>query len=431
LAPLSRGELSTPARFDVLPTEAAAPERRVFVLALGLTNIAFLSIDLATAWPGRGVLLAGRVALTVVLLATPALIARAAAPRRARAVAGAAGALAAICFGAVAYGSGGLRGPYLGLMPLLPMIYLIGIPDAPIAVLVTGLISAALGLSLAVQGGARGSALALWLAAFASGTGYATTGAALHLRARRRDAQAQRELARGEQRRKQAERLALVGRLAAGLAHEVNNPLAVVSANVSFLSGALGRAGLGADPDLRDALAETRASVDRLRRIVIDVSALARETPEERASFDLAPVLAEAAQLASVRGIPVALAVPEGLPPVLARRHRLVEIVAGVLVSAAEADGRADAPGQAPLRVSAWAERDRVAVAIGDLRPGTRLPLDDLLVVLARERLAECGGVLDADAPRGGPGRLVLRVPADRGHARSTRALTPPPAHRA
>ncbi len=388
MAPLSRGELSTPARFDVLPTEAAAPERRVFVLALGLTNIAFLSIDLATAWPGRGVLLAGRVALTVVLLATPALIARAA-------------------------------------------VYLIGIPDAPIAVLVAGLISAALGLSLAVQGGARGSALALWLAAFASGTGYATTGAALHLRARRRDAQAQRELARGEQRRKQAERLALVGRLAAGLAHEVNNPLAVVSANVSFLSGALGRAGLGADPDLRDALAETRASVDRLRRIVIDVSALARETPEERASFDLAPVLAEAAQLASVRGIPVALAVPEGLPPVLARRHRLVEIVAGVLVSAAEADGRADAPGQAPLRVSAWAERDRVAVAIGDLRPGTRLPLDDLLVVLARERLAECGGVLDADAPRGGPGRLVLRVPADRGHARSTRALTPPPAHRA
>jgi PAS domain S-box-containing protein len=69
-----------------------------------------------------------------------------------------------------------------------------------------------------------------------------------------------------------AERTAAIGRLAAGVAHELNNPLAWMGSNVHFVQEALtdleakgSAAGLG---ELRQALAEVVDGVDRVRAIV-------------------------------------------------------------------------------------------------------------------------------------------------------------------
>jgi Cys-tRNA(Pro)/Cys-tRNA(Cys) deacylase len=95
-----------------------------------------------------------------------------------------------------------------------------------------------------------------------------------HRRMRRVDHELEREQARAlrlsETRRAQAERLAIVGRLASGVAHEVNNPMAWVKANVSQLEAHVsGKAALP-QAELLELLDETRQGIDRVNQIVAD-----------------------------------------------------------------------------------------------------------------------------------------------------------------
>jgi signal transduction histidine kinase len=76
-------------------------------------------------------------------------------------------------------------------------------------------------------------------------------------------------LAESERRRAESERLADVGRLAAGVAHQVNNPLSAVKSNVRWL-GEAGAAG-APEAERREVVADTLAAVDRISEIVADL----------------------------------------------------------------------------------------------------------------------------------------------------------------
>jgi signal transduction histidine kinase len=89
-------------------------------------------------------------------------------------------------------------------------------------------------------------------------------------------------LARGEQ-------LAAIGTLAAGVAHEINNPLAYVSANLNHL-----RALFFEDPDpdeVKEILAESRQGLARVGTIVADLLRMARQGANEREVCDLGEVV--------------------------------------------------------------------------------------------------------------------------------------------
>lgn len=80
-----------------------------------------------------------------------------------------------------------------------------------------------------------------------------------------------RELAETHSALVQAEKLAALGQFAAGVAHEVNNPASVVTANLSWLSHALARPGQGdeADPDeAREVLGESLDAMKRINELV-------------------------------------------------------------------------------------------------------------------------------------------------------------------
>ncbi len=80
-----------------------------------------------------------------------------------------------------------------------------------------------------------------------------------------------------------ADRLISVGTLAAGMAHELNTPLAYVAANLEYLLRAVPPAAPdGARAEIVEALRETAEGVERLRVIIEDLRTFVRTTGDDR-----------------------------------------------------------------------------------------------------------------------------------------------------
>ena len=85
------------------------------------------------------------------------------------------------------------------------------------------------------------------------------------------------ELRRMQLEVERAERLASIGRLAAGIAHEIRNPLASISGSIEML-----KTTPGADADSRQLMDIAVREVDRLNRLITDLLDYARPRSEER-----------------------------------------------------------------------------------------------------------------------------------------------------
>jgi two-component system NtrC family sensor kinase len=105
-----------------------------------------------------------------------------------------------------------------------------------------------------------------------------------------------------------ADRMAALGSLAAGVGHQMNNPLAFLMANLSFVREEIGRLReslkTGAEPvrpkdldEVLDALGESLEGAERLKTIVQDLRLLAREKPRHRARVNLHAVLEDTLKL--------------------------------------------------------------------------------------------------------------------------------------
>lgn len=149
-----------------------------------------------------------------------------------------------------------------------------------------------------------------------------------------------------------AERTASLATLAAGMSHEINNPLAVLIANVYVVSEALVRApddaraawaragGEGLDA-LVEGLRDARTAANRIRDIVASLRAFAGRAFPSRVRCDIDAALAVAYEVAR-NAIPerahVRTALPE-LPEVAIDEASLVHVFAGLLTNAGQAGG--------------------------------------------------------------------------------------------
>ncbi len=91
-----------------------------------------------------------------------------------------------------------------------------------------------------------------------------------------------------ESRLKEKEHLALIGEMAAGLAHEIRNPLASISGSVQFL-----RRELSLEPQLRSLMDIIVKESDRLSSFIEEFLNFSRPAPLELSEFDLAAVIDE------------------------------------------------------------------------------------------------------------------------------------------
>ncbi len=95
----------------------------------------------------------------------------------------------------------------------------------------------------------------------------------------------------------QAERFAVLGRLAAGLAHEIRNPLGAISGCVELV-----RETAALDPEERRLLVTVSRDVERLNQLVTDMLQFARPRPPDLQPTDLAALAGEVVTLAKTSG---------------------------------------------------------------------------------------------------------------------------------
>ncbi|MCI0342476.1 MAG: ATP-binding protein [Planctomycetales bacterium] len=208
-----------------------------------------------------------------------------------------------------------------------------------------------------------GSAVEAALAAVASGTG---PGA--QVRAVVRDVTAERELRR---RLARTERLAALGAVSAGIAHEIRNPLAGISATVQHLLGK----GPADDPN-RSRLERISLGVSRMESLVGRVLAFAAP-PEPHPEAVAAQAMADEAlaiveDRAQRAGVAVVRAHGERLRHAFADRGQVVQALLNLLGNALDA-----MPKGGTLRVATReAPGGKVEIAVGDTGPG--IPAQDL-----------------------------------------------------
>ncbi len=230
------------------------------------------------------------------------------------------------------------------------------------------------------------------------------------------------ETRRLEARALHAERLAALGRLAAGLAHELRNTLAGVDAGLQVFE----RGELLPAEERREVTREMRARIERARRVLDDVLAWARPPRLDRYCWPV-PDLLESFRDA-VTGIPgsegLAVEIGDTTPVeeelVLVDPLRIGQVAVNLLQNAARAMG-----GKGTVRLSAAREGRFVAIRFRDRGPGiapevrerifepffTTSPEGTGLGLPIARSLAEAHGgrlVLEETGPRGTTFRLDL-----------------------
>jgi two-component system NtrC family sensor kinase len=135
-------------------------------------------------------------------------------------------------------------------------------------------------------------------------------------------------------------RMASVGTLAAGLTHEINNPLTYVLANANFALDQVkgGRLSGPQLPELRLALEELCEGAERASGIVADLSGFVRGDGLESVPVDLRPVLETALRMTrhQVKGRAQLVSSLGEVPLVSGSRARLGQLVVHLLVNAAQ-----------------------------------------------------------------------------------------------
>jgi signal transduction histidine kinase len=171
-----------------------------------------------------------------------------------------------------------------------------------------------------------------------------------------------------EERLRQAERLVAMGTFAAGIAHEVNNPLTAI-----LLAARHALMGNRKPATLRIALGEIVADAQRCARIVRGVLRFARQEPSEKAPEDLNEIVHQARRLTSDlahrRHVGVRLELAKDLPTVAANRTDIEQALVDVINNAIEAS----AAGQEVV-VRTETAPDAVRVRVQDR--GTGMPAE-------------------------------------------------------
>jgi two-component system NtrC family sensor kinase len=166
----------------------------------------------------------------------------------------------------------------------------------------------------------------------------------------------------------QSEKLAAVGQLVSGVAHELNNPLTSIAGLSEFL---LEQKEISKKD--RGHLKVIHEQAQRAGHIVRDLLTFARTGPAERTPVDLNDVIQRTLQLMEydlkLKDIEVRRDLRAALPPVHGDRHTLQQVVLNLVTNAAQAVAENGKGRPRAITVSTWFD-DHVHLRVADTGPG-------------------------------------------------------------
>lgn len=230
-----------------------------------------------------------------------------------------------------------------------------------------------------------------------------------------------REARLQEERLQKAESLAVIGQLAASIAHEIRNPLTVVMGAANLLPERL------SDPQFLNTF--SRIAIDelgRVNRVVESLLDFARFSNPSMAPVDIESAVRRAVDVisayASLNHVTVQTSYRPGLPPVLGDADHLVQVFLNLMLNAVQA-----MPGGGVMRVSTHLDRSYVKVSVEDT--GCGIPpqnFDDIFDVffttkkdgtglglpLAQRIVNEHKGYIEFESESGKGTKFTVFVPA-------------------
>lgn len=172
----------------------------------------------------------------------------------------------------------------------------------------------------------------------------------------------------------QAEKMSALGVLVGGVAHELNNPLAIIMGYAEMVRSDV-RA-QGGQARAVSLLEEIEAQVDRCRRIVSNLLQFARAQEPTRETFGVNEVVDQVIGLReyelTTRNTTVVRELARENPRLLADRHKLQQVLLNLLNNAQDAIAELERPGRIWIRTST--EGDQVVIQFRDDGPGFREP---------------------------------------------------------
>jgi PAS domain S-box-containing protein len=167
------------------------------------------------------------------------------------------------------------------------------------------------------------------------------------------------ELKKMQKQISQSEKLAVIGQLAAGVAHEIGNPLTSISAIVQLLQRKT------EDPFFVEKLGNIKANIDRISKIVRELVDFSRPPTNEEYDIDVADVIKTAIGIVKydkrVKKVEFEVDIADNMPVIFISPDQLLQALVNILINALDA-----IDGAGKISVKAWEEFDKVYISIQD-----------------------------------------------------------------
>jgi PAS domain S-box-containing protein len=222
------------------------------------------------------------------------------------------------------------------------------------------------------------------------------------------------------------DKMASLGRVAAGIAHEIRNPLSGIN---MYLSALENRIATGEGPELETVIEKIQAASSKIENVIKRVLDFSRPSAPKVSLLNLNKVVENVMELSAVTirktGVTMEASLAQDLPPVQADAQLLEQVVLNLVTNAVQA--LSEVKGDRKIALTTSMERDRILIRVADNGPGVPTQIRDRIfdpfftgrrdgfgigLSLCHRIVSDHGGKLWVDASGWGGAEFHMEIPA-------------------